>query len=1093
MTIPQHPPAPAPSLHEPGPDTRTILLPPAPDAAPAASDAGPGGHAFDHVLTLLVLALAFLSGSFLARNSDFWFHLATGRLVAGGQFSFGTDPFAYTTAGVYWACHAWLFDLGLYGLYGLVGGSGLVILKALLVAALAALLLRVRRPGGSAVLPALCTTLAVLAMSPRLLLQPGCVSYFLLGLTFWLLWKPHAQPPVTRSSSAFFLPLVFALWVNVDEWFLLGPVLAALFWFGERLHGQRQTPTWVVPLGLAACLLNPYTFHAFTLPAELSPVAWTSGLRQDPRFQALFASPWQPAYLRAAGEWNAAVLAYFALTALGLLSFVLHPQALRGWRLVVWLPFALLAAWHARAVPFFAVVAAPITALNVQDFLAGRWVEFAPRAGRLFLAACLLALIFLAWPGWLAGYGRQERPVGWGVATDLSLVRVAQTLQQWRRQGLLAEGERVFALSPEVAQYGAWFCPGEKHFFDHRYSLFPAAARDFEAVCRALQPGLAAARPGDGAAKDWRAVLRDNGVAVVVFADREPERLFDVLHRLASEPEHWTLLHVGGQALAVGWNEARPPGGFAALAFDPDRLAFGRQDTAAQHELPAAPKHGPDHLPARRDFWGRLACPPPPPSWESAAATVYLRSFDEGEAAQRRQQLLCSLSTCAASWAGLPARPSAVCGVALQLVTSHHLLFPREPAATVLVPDQIGPFFAALVERPPALPLLAVRAARRAVAANPEDATAWLRLGQAYLVLRNLTCERSGEGLPPLFQLRHVQIATTLEEAVRLNPGLEAAHHELAFLYGQRNYLDRALEHRREEVRLSRTTSRPVGVTAEEWAYRQEVLETDTVKLEQWVQKGRDAYAAGSRTLQGERLPQARLALKHGLARHATEEVLLPAPADLLGPAGMKLELELLLTLGRAEEVRDILNAEGFRANKEQLLYLDLPIPRQPDGTALYSVPYHWPAYEWLQALGAAAVGDYAQARAALSTIRSGLRAAQLRVARQLGDPGRGDLTLLPGLLSPSPPFLPAFLAQSLRRAQERRAVLRAGEADLRAQQADLCVLEGLLALEQGAPDDARLAFAAARELVEQPGGAVSFAGGRIAAVYGGKLHPKDR
>jgi hypothetical protein len=163
------------------------------------------------------------------------------------------------------------------------------------------------------------------------------------------------------------------------------------------------------------------------------------------------------------------------------------------------------------------------------------------------------------------------------------------------------------------------------------------------------------------------------------------------------------------------------------------------------------------------------------------------------------------------------------------------------------------------------------------------------------------------------------------------------------------------------------------------------------------------------------------------------------------------------------------------------------------DGTALYTIPYHWPAYEWLLALQAAAVGDYVQARAALSTIRSGLRAANQRIRQQLQDPGSGDLRLLPGLLSGPPPFLPAFVAQTLRRSGDRRAVLRTGEASLRAQQADLCVLEGLLALEQGVPDEARLAFATAQELVEQPPGpAASFAGARIAAAYWSNLHSKE-
>ena len=42
---------------------------------------------------------------------------------------------------------------------------------------------------------------------------------------------------------------------------------------------------------------------------------------------------------------------------------------MRGWRLPVWLAFAALAAWQVRLVPFFAVVAGPITALNLGERL----------------------------------------------------------------------------------------------------------------------------------------------------------------------------------------------------------------------------------------------------------------------------------------------------------------------------------------------------------------------------------------------------------------------------------------------------------------------------------------------------------------------------------------------------------------------------------------------------------------------------------------------------------------------------------------------------------------------------------------------------
>jgi len=1038
---------------------------------------------------LLVLILAFLTASSLARNSDVWFHLATGRLLAERQFSFGTDPFAYTTEGVYWVCHSWLADLAAYEFYTLIGGTGLVVLKALLVTALAGLLLLVRRPGSSAWLPILCTTLAILAMSPRLLLQPACVSYFFLGVTLWLLWQQHQAEAWHAKTCRVLLLLVFAVWVNVDEWFLLGPVLAALFFLGERLAGQRRTPGWLVPAGLPACLVNPYTYHAFTLPSELSPVTWSSGLREDSRFQALFASPWSHAYPPTAGLHPAA-LAYFALTALGLVSFVLHRPALRDWRLVVWLPFALLAAWQARAIPFFAVVAAPITALNCQDFLSTKrsrlsWLRI---PGYVLLTLALAALGCLTWLGWSVSGSRQ---VAWGVQPDPSLQRATEALHDWRRQGLLPAGQRVFAVSPEVAQYGAWFAPGEKFFFDHRYQLFPAAARDYEVVCRDLLPDLGSSDEG---AKDWRQVLRDNGVGVVVYADREPQRLFAVLRRVVSDPEHWTLLDVAGQALAVGWNETRPPGALSALAFDAERLAFGPQDERARRALPPAPERGPAQLPQPRDFRARATRLPATPSWESAAATLYLHYADDHEPALRQQQLQSSMSGYAASLAGLAALPAGLPQAAFQLVSSGHLLLPPEGAPSFLVREQLGPFFAHLVQRSPALPLLAVRAARQAAAADPEDANAWLRLGQAYALLRNATGEDSAHGLlPPLAQLRHVQIAAALEQAVRLDPDLEVAHSELAYLYGERNYLDQSLEHRREEVRLSRRAGPRPGETADELADRLEFLDKDTAKLVQLVEQRKKIYAANSRALQGDRLAQAGLALRLGLVRQAVDEILLQSPADLLGSTGIQLELDLLLCLGRADEVRATLDDEVLRAKKHGLHYHDLLPPRGGNGEPLYAIPYHWPAYEWLHALQTAAVGDYAAARGEVRAIRSGLKAGHQMLQEQQREVEKRLWPFVGGLLSGPRPFLPAATVEALGPYLENRTALQAGEPALRAQQADLYVLEALLALEQGDTAAARSAFAEARELCANPPGAViRFAGAPIVALYLGKLNGQE-
>src|SRR5262249_8652907 len=143
----------------------------------------------DLLMIPVVLALAFLMASFTARNFDLWQHLAVGKLVANGDYHFGQDPFSHATAGVYWANHAWLFDTALYGLYTL-NTTGAVALgfKAILVALTARMIWLACRPAKSERiapgtkadptmwLAAFFTVVALVAMGPRMLLQPAVVS-----------------------------------------------------------------------------------------------------------------------------------------------------------------------------------------------------------------------------------------------------------------------------------------------------------------------------------------------------------------------------------------------------------------------------------------------------------------------------------------------------------------------------------------------------------------------------------------------------------------------------------------------------------------------------------------------------------------------------------------------------------------------------------------------------------------------------------------------------------------------------------------------------------------------------------------------------
>jgi hypothetical protein len=1095
-------------------ENATIPLP-AVSRTPVAETQSRGSRAGLWLIPL-VLILAFLAVSFPARNSDLWLHLASGRLRAEGKATFGTDPFAYTTTQVYWTNHSWLFDRILYWLYGRIGGTGLVILKAVVAAALTCLLLSIRRSGSSFYLPVVCTTLAIVAAGRHVLVQPTAVSYFLLGWTLWLLWKQHsddaqsATRPLTGARCL--LLAICAIWANSDEWFFLGPLLIALFWLGGRLEGKPRIPAWLVPAALAACLLNPHTYHVFMLPSEISPATWASGIRNDVRYQTIFSSPW-PEWWTSAKGLNGVDLAYFGLMLLGILSFILNLQGLRGWRLVVWLPFAALAAWQARFIVFFAVVAAPITALNLQDFLAARESARTGRQGDketrnsseevailVYSFACilffaLLGLSAVAWLGGISGYAREERHVAWSVQPDPSLRQVAEVLRMWRSEGLLKEHERVLALTPEMAAYSAWFGSGEKQFFDQRYPLFAQVASDYDSVFQALQAEPAESRKAQsrseaGRGKNWTEVFNEYGIAIVVFHDRAPRRLSRVLSRLAADPAHWTVLSIAGQSLIVGWNEARPPGGFAALAFDPDRLAFGPQNERENREAPAAPERGPDSLPERRNIVDRLiSSPPPPPTWESAAAIIYGNYYIDSPEDSRRRQLRDSWSLFVGGLTGLPALPGGLPQAGAQLYSARNMPFRRDVTLKQLTLEELGPYFARSVERSPALPLLVVRAARRAVAVNPSDADAWLRLGLAYLTLFNDTRGRHDEGvLPPLAEIRYVQIAAALEQALRLNPDLEDAHHQLYFLFGQLNFLDQALEHGREDLRLTRRAGRRPGESEEEYADRLEFLQKDTDKLAEIVRDGQAKYASASPSLQGDRLALANMALKLGLGRQAVEGVLWSSSPDVLGYPGMKLEIEMLLRLGRMEDVRPILSNRGVRANKQNLGQSTVGVPRGPDKRSLYAVPYRWAAYEWLHLLQSAAIGDYARAQEDLQALRAELAYAREEIQKQLLKFENRLWTFIPGLVSGPSPILPTMTALELRRALNEKQFIELSGLSIRAQLADLITVEGLLALEQGNSEAAYLLFEQARALDSADSNlSVPSAGGRIAAYYLGK------
>jgi hypothetical protein len=1018
-------------------DPTVSLLPP--HAVPAEGPTDPAGKAsagrFGWLPAVYFAVFAGLLASFPAQNSDLWGHLAAGRDLAHGQQPLGGAA----------APTPWLYDLATYGLYSVLGGRGLVACKVLLVVGLGLVLLRLC--GSRGWLATACTALALLAMSTRLLLQPATVSYFFLALTLLVLMPNAARGPRTEGegedSSAlrilWLIPL-FVAWVNLDSWFLLGLATVALVEVGRvldqpaaggaRLRALRHR---ALAFGLlaAACLLNPAHVDAFLHhpilggPAASGPVT----------------SPFQQAYWTIFGL-SPAGLAYFPLLVLGVISF---PANQPGWRWQRWLPWiglAVFSALQVRAIPFFAVVAGPVLALNLREFLARRAAregletesEEAIRNPWSFaLYPLALVLLVCAWPGWLQGPPFEPRR--WDAELPPAVVRGAAAARHWHEEGKVGPDQRGLHLAAATANAFAWFCPEDNGLRDE---------------------GLTAALLGaPGAPEDWERRLRAARVDHVVVYNAGLDRFWD-------DPGQWPLLYLEGGLAIFGW---RDPGvdaksdPFRSREVDLGRLAF----------RPAADKRAPRKRPAQepeaRAWWEAFWKPAPPPPPDRGEAEQHFRHADAlGKSAVYRHvagwnfSQSAGLVAAAAGWVG----PGALFDANLRLTLV------QPPRAQPGAGEGELPLFSGLAlkcfqwaaqeqdDMPPALLYLAVRAARRALAANPDDAHAYLVLGKSYIGLLYGTRERAwGQRLPRLVELRRVQASQALNQAVALKPDLAEAHLLLVGLYQEMGFRDLMLHHVQTYLKLTERTGAeardPAAAGSASPPPRPYELEADRLALA--VAAAENAYAERAEKMRI--YDRAMLAMERGLAGKA-RDLLLATDLAAFGQPGMVLELELLLRTGRAKDVR-----EWTEPEQKGLL-----------GAA---------AYHWLRARALAASGDYAEADGECTELVASARGSDplgpretvaLLVAQAVLDQQTGTATL-------------PDLAWRAQRGFDFRRRLASVVYRL-AQEADALVLRGLLALEAGDVDDAEVAFRLALlswrdEAAAAGGGGIDF-GGRVVA-----------
>jgi hypothetical protein len=914
----------------------------------------------DRVLIVLTVGFAFVLASATIRNSDIWVHLASGRYLVWTAGDFATEPFAQTSAGAATAHPSWLFDVVSYLVYAASDGVGLGIFKALLVALLAAALLWAGWPGGGWWVPVLFTTLALLACAPRLQLQPLLASLILLVLTLGYLERRTSAAAADSWLSYWPLYLHFALWANLDTWFALGPLALACYWLGGKLPGGRsagaRVPAAAVAVGFLVCLANPHLYRVFNVPAELALAAANPALAADPVIAPLFLAPWQPGFYATAQGQSVAGLGLAALVVVGIPALVLDRTGRRWARLLVVAGLVALGLYRVRELPLLAAalgVLAPRALRGIADArfagLPGSELRLRQAVtGRFGTVVAGLALLALAALGRL--HPGAPEPRAWAVEADPSLVRVAEELATWHATGKLDGAARGFNFSPEVANYLAWFGPAEKGFFDSRLEVSAPAATDFVAVRGALT-GLGPAVGGPGATgkvvrepglpPDWREVLRRRGVDHLILADRDRFWVQAALAGMVADPQRageWAVLLQAGRVLVLGWNDPAAKG--PRRWHDTDLNYQGLHPTEEQK----AP-HGPQRPADEPSWWTAVLPAASEPSLDRDEAMLHLVLFD----AERLPTALADVRqwelVLAAGVVGEAAAGAGVAGPLAAALRGGWLgALPKTQqestsgAAQFALHLRSGYLFVR-DDAPPGHLWAAVRACRRALAADPRDADAYLLLGEAYCRLIWNTPVRFWGGRHPLLsQYYRQQAISTLHQAARLRPGLEQPHALLVALYREIGYVDLALPHAREHLKAARARGPLPGEPPAQFAERVRRLQKAADQLELDVRDRKNTYERQKEGLNKSK--RALLLEKLGLAAEALD-ALLDSDLAAFGKEGLLTELELLLSAGRAEEAR-----EWFEPTHQQLL----------DDFDYY----------WIKARIAAAAGDYEGADADL-------------------------------------------------------------------------------------------------------------------------------
>ena len=266
-------------------------------------------------MLIIVLSLRLIT------DIDLGFHLRGGQWMLENHSFHRTDVYTYTVNQNEYIAMYWLYQILIYVVYTITGYAGLVILNTLLITTVFALIF-IRMKSARIFLPIVVITmlLAVLATEIRFSMRPEVLTWIFILATLIVLDRYF----YADKNSLFALVIIQILWVNFHGLFILGWVLAGIYFVSYWVHKRRFDRTLLMWSGFSifASLLNPYFLKGVTFPFYLF-----TRLQSTNIFKYVISelkSPWAISAAQDVSFFPAiAVYTYFAITFAGVILIAL--------------------------------------------------------------------------------------------------------------------------------------------------------------------------------------------------------------------------------------------------------------------------------------------------------------------------------------------------------------------------------------------------------------------------------------------------------------------------------------------------------------------------------------------------------------------------------------------------------------------------------------------------------------------------------------------------------------------------------------------------------------------------------------------------